>query len=124
VKVHHKVFHGIESYELEVVAKETVLSSFGEILRNILLYLPVAIAIFIKNNFLGILFLVVCIVYNLWEEFVHYYFHKKDEKLFVLKLKLFKKLKEHHRVHHYMYRYNFGIGTSFWDVLFKTSKKV
>ncbi|GFP78202.1 sterol desaturase family protein [Clostridium fungisolvens] len=124
VKVHHKVFHGIDSYELEVIDKETVLSSFGEILRNIVLYLPLAIAIFMKSRFLGILFLIVCIIYNLWEEFVHYYFHKKNKQLFVFKLKLFKKLKEHHRIHHYMYRYNFGIGTSLWDVIFRTIKKV
>lgn len=123
VKVHHKVFHGIDSYELEVVDKETVLSSLGEILRNIILYLPLAIGIFINNKFLGVLFLIVCIIYNMWEEFVHYYFHKKDEELFVLKLRLFKRLKEHHRVHHYMYGYNFGIGTRFWDVILKTIKK-
>ncbi|QAA32499.1 sterol desaturase family protein [Clostridium manihotivorum] len=122
VRIHHKVYHGIESYELEEIEKDTVLSSIGEILRNVALYLPVAIAIFIYSKAFGVLFLIVCIAYNMWEEFVHFYFHKKN-KLFIEELKFYRNLKEHHRVHHYAYMYNYGIGTSFWDIVFRTKKK-
>lgn len=123
IKIHHKIFHGISSYELEEIDKTTVLSSAGEILRNVVLYSPAAAAVFINNKALGILFLAVCMLYNAWEELLHFYFHKKSD-MFLEKLKIFQALKEHHRVHHYMYQYNFGIGSDFWDFIFRTKKRV
>ncbi|WP_423739195.1 sterol desaturase family protein [Clostridium thermarum] len=67
------------------------------------------------------LFLVICYLYNFWEEFIHLYFHKKSN-LFIIKLNLFKHLKEHHRVHHYIYNSNYGIGTTLWDYVLGTKK--
>lgn len=123
IKIHHKLYHGLESYELEQVDKFTILSGFWEIMRNVLLYLPAALLIAVNSLKYGILFFIVCLIYNGWEELLHFYFHKKSE-VFLERLKLFKALKEHHKVHHYMYQYNFGIGSSFWDIIFKTKKRV
>ena len=121
VREHHKIFHGLKSYELEKVKASDVLSSCSEILRNIILYLPPALFIFMKSRALGSLFLTLCILYNIWEEILHLYFHKKS-KLFIANFIIFKALKEHHRIHHYIYNSNYGIGTSFWDLVFKTKK--
>lgn len=121
VKNHHRIFHGLKSYELDEVISSDVLSTFGEILRNAAFYFPPATLFFINEKYLGILFFIVCLLYNLWEEFLHLYFHKRSE-VFITKYKMFQDLKEHHRVHHYIYNSNYGIGTSFWDLVFRTKR--
>ena len=121
VKEHHRIFHGLKSYELEKAKTSDILSSFWEILRNVCLYLPPTLLVFIKSRGLGIIFLSVCILYNAWEEVLHLYFHKKTN-IFIVKFKVFKTLKEHHRIHHCIYNSNYGIGTSFWDIVFKTKR--
>jgi hypothetical protein len=122
VKNHHTIFHGLKSYELEEVNIYDILSSVGELMRNGVLYLPPSLIIFLQNKPMGIIFLLICYLYNLWEEFLHLYFHKTSN-IFIIKLRFFRNLKEHHRVHHYIYNSNYGIGTSFWDYIFKTKKK-
>jgi sterol desaturase/sphingolipid hydroxylase (fatty acid hydroxylase superfamily) len=120
--VHHKVFHGIKSYQLDEINRGDVLLNTEELMRNALFYLVPAIPIFMLNKTLGIVFFSVSFLYNVWEEFVHLNFHKKTD-IFIVNLKFFQNLKEHHRVHHYIYNSNFGIGTSFWDIMFRTKKQ-
>lgn len=121
VKNHHRIFHGLKSYEFEDINTDDVLSSVTEIFRNVVLYLPPTLIIFLQSKYFGALFLVVCLFYNFWEELVHLNFHRSRDGL-LSKLKVFDNLKEHHRVHHYIYNSNYGIGTSFWDSVFKTKK--
>lgn len=121
IKNHHRIFHGIKSYEAEDAKSEDILLDVKGIALNGVLYLLPSALIFGRNRTFGVLFLVVCFLYNLWEECVHLYSHK-TAKVFLEKLQVFKKLKEHHRVHHYIYNSNYGIGSTFWDVIFRTKK--
>jgi sterol desaturase/sphingolipid hydroxylase (fatty acid hydroxylase superfamily) len=121
IKNHHRIFHGLKSYEIKDAKSEDILLNAKGILLNCALYLLPATAIFMQNKTFGILFLAVCFLYNLWEEYVHLYSHK-SANMFFEQLEVFKKLKEHHRVHHYIYNSNFGIGTTLWDVVFRTKK--
>lgn len=122
IKNHHRIFHGIKSYELEEAKSQDILLDVKGILLNSLLYLLPATIIFTQSKIFGIIFLVVCYLYNLWEECVHFYSHK-SAKVFFEKFELFKKLKEHHRVHHYIYNSNYGIGSTLWDALLRTKKR-
>jgi sterol desaturase/sphingolipid hydroxylase (fatty acid hydroxylase superfamily) len=121
IKKHHRIFHGVRSYEAENVQKEDILLDAKGILLNGVLYLLPSFVVFTQNKGLGVLFIAVCFFYNLWEECVHFYSHKSSN-IFLEKLELFKRLKEHHRVHHYIYNSNYGIGTELWDVVFRTKK--
>lgn len=121
IKIHHKIFHGVKSYEIDNAKAEDILLDAKGILLNGSLYLIPASIILYENKFNGILFFVFCLLYNLWEEYVHLYSHKSSN-VFIEKLKIFKRLKEHHRVHHYIYNSNYGIGTTLWDIVFRTKK--
>lgn len=121
IKEHHRIFHGIKSYEDKDAKSEDILSDFRGILLNIILYLLPAAIIFIQNKIFGVVFLVVCSLYNLWEECVHLYSHKSSN-IFLGKFFIFKRLKEHHKVHHYIYNSNYGIGSTFWDIVFRTKR--
>lgn len=121
IKNHHRIFHGIKSYEAETVKSEDILLDANGIMLNGGLYLLPALIVFTQNKIFGVLFLAACLVYNLWEEYVHLYSHK-SAKTFLEKLEFFRKLKEHHRVHHYIYNSNYGIGTELWDVVFRTKR--
>ncbi|MBU5592255.1 sterol desaturase family protein [Clostridium sp. MSJ-4] len=118
---HHKKFHGIKSYQLSKVNSVDVVSSKKYILSNILLALPISLIISTLNIYLGILFITISIVYTLWVEYLHYYFHKSNNAR-LEKLKFFQRLKEHHRVHHYIYNSNYGMATRFWDKVFRTKR--
>lgn len=122
IKNHHRIFHGIKSYEYEAAKSEDILLDLKGILLNATLYLIPTSIVFLQNKLLGVLFFIVCFLYNLWEECVHFYSHK-SAKVFLEKFQLFIKLKEHHRVHHYIYNSNYGIGSTLWDVVFNTKRK-
>jgi sterol desaturase/sphingolipid hydroxylase (fatty acid hydroxylase superfamily) len=121
IKLHHRTFHGLKSYELDNVESSEILLSGKERLINGVLYLPPAGLFFLKNSKLGLVFFAVCFLCSCWGELLHLYFHKKTD-LFFAKHYIFKSLKEHHRVHHYIYSSNYGIGSSFWDIIFRTKK--
>jgi sterol desaturase/sphingolipid hydroxylase (fatty acid hydroxylase superfamily) len=121
IKSHHKTFHGQKSYEIKDFDAYEIISDAKEIFRNIVLYLPLAVIIFNFKSLGGIIFFLACVVYSLWSEYLHLSFHKSTGGIFK-GLGLFKKLKEHHRIHHYVYNSNYGIGSSFWDKVFRTKK--
>jgi sterol desaturase/sphingolipid hydroxylase (fatty acid hydroxylase superfamily) len=122
IKDHHRIFHGIKSYELKEVNADEILSDWKEMLLKISPMIPISILIFVNNMPLGILFILVSILYSLWSEYLHLSFHRSNT-IFFARYEFFKKLKEHHRVHHYIYSTNYGIGTTFWDIVLKTKKK-
>lgn len=121
IKNHHKIFHGIKSYELNEAHAEDIISSKKYILSNILPALPITLILFFQNKFLGVLFILTSITYTLWVEYVHLYFHRKTNN-FLERFKFFQRLKEHHRVHHYIYDSNYGIACTFWDIVFRTKR--
>lgn len=121
IKNHHRIFHGVRSYDAENVQKEDILLDAKGILLNGVLYLLPSIIVFTQNKGVGVLFVAVCFLYNLWEEYVHFCSHKSSN-VFLERFQLFKRLKEHHRVHHYIYNSNYGIGTELWDVVLRTKK--
>lgn len=121
IKDHHRIFHGIKSYEPKDAKSEDILLDAKGILLNAVLYLLPAAVLFTKNKMFGVMFLAVCFLYNIWEECVHLYSHKSTNS-FLERLELFKSLKEHHRVHHYIYNSNYGIGSTLWDVVFITKR--
>ncbi len=52
-------------------------------------------------------------------DYTHYHVHHH-----VPKSKLGKKLREHHMRHHFQdHRYGYGVSTTFWDVIFRTTPK-
>jgi sterol desaturase/sphingolipid hydroxylase (fatty acid hydroxylase superfamily) len=115
------MFHGVRSYETQDAKAEDILLDIKGVALNIILYLIPAAFVFTKSKTLGILFFIVCLLYNLWEECVHLYSHKSSN-IFLKKLGFFTRLKEHHRVHHYIYNSNYGIGSTLWDVVFRTKR--
>lgn len=121
IKNHHRIFHGVKSYEAEDAKSGDILLDATGLLLNAVLYVLPAVIVFMQNKGLSVLFFVICFLYNLWEECIHFYSHK-NSNIFLEKLELFKRLKEHHRVHHYIYNSNYGIGSTLWDVVFRTRK--
>lgn len=121
IKNHHRLFHGVKSYQFKEAKSEDILLDAKGILMNIVLYLVPSVSIFMRSKIYGILFFVICFVYNMWEECVHFYSHKTTN-MFLEKTEPFKRLKEHHRVHHYIYNSNYGIGSTIWDIMFGTKK--
>ncbi len=121
IKNHHRIFHGIKSYEAKEGKREDILLDAKGILLNGILYMLPSIVVFMQNKLLGCIFFAICFLYNLWEECVHLYSHK-SANIFLERLEVFKRLKEHHRVHHYIYNSNYGIGSTLWDIVFRTKK--
>ncbi|MBC2581935.1 sterol desaturase family protein [Clostridium sp. DJ247] len=121
IKDHHRIFHGIKSYEFNEPNPEDIISSKKDILITVAFSLPIVLIIFIQNKLFAVLFLLTSFVYNLWGEYVHFCFHRTNNNI-LDKFTFFKKLKEHHRVHHYNYNTNYGIASRFWDIVFGTKK--
>jgi hypothetical protein len=121
IKNHHRIFHGIKSYEDEAAKSEDILLDAKGLLINGSIYLLPASLIFMSNRMLGFTFALVCFLYNFWEECVHLYSHRSSNT-FLERVNIFKRLKEHHRVHHYIYNSNYGIGSTIWDIIFRTKR--
>lgn len=102
---------------------DEVFSGFKYLLVNFLLYLPIGIFLGVYSIVSGLVFLISGVLYTAWIEVVHYYFHHLDGEKFE-KFKLFIYLKNKHRIHHALYNFNFGIGSSIWDIIFGTRRKV
>lgn len=107
-----------ENFELD-----EVFSGFKYLLANVLLYLPIGIILGVYSLELGLIFLISGILYTAWIEVVHYHFHHVDGIRFE-RFKLFAYLKNNHRIHHALYNFNFGIGSSIWDIILGTRRKV
>lgn len=121
IQNHHKIFHGIKSYELSEVNADDIVSSKKYIFSNIAFTFPLIALIFVYNKFYAILFLAISFVYTLWQECLHYYYHKDTHNI-LQGFKFFQRLKEHHRIHHYIYNTNYGLACRLWDVVFRTKK--
>ena len=50
---------------------------------------------------------------------IHYLFHSNVN----VPIQLYVRLKQHHKTHHQDSQHNFGVTTSMWDLLFKTSSE-
>lgn len=71
----------------------------------------------------GLFFMGLCGLYFLTYELFHTIYHLPLSHV-VFRVKLFRDLRNHHLIHHdqrFMNSHNFGIITSFWDRVFKTS---
>lgn len=121
VQIHHKDFDGEISYSKKDTKFRTIASGERYVILNILLYSPLGIIITFINSSLGIIYFASAIIYTMWVEFVHYYFHT-GKKMLLDDFKFYKLLKEHHRIHHVLYNFNYGIGSSIWDRILRTKK--
>lgn len=120
---HHKNFKPQEStFTRESFELDEVFSGIKYLLANFLLYLPIGIIIGIYSFNLGLIFLIAGLLYTAWIEIVHYHYHHIDGIKFE-RFKLFNYLKSNHKVHHALYEFNFGIGSSIWDIILGTSRK-
>jgi len=121
---HHRKFKPQENtFTCKDFELGEVFSGLKYLLANFLLYLPIGILLGIYSLELGLVFLISGILYTFWIEVVHYHFHHvrgiKYERF-----KLFAYLKTNHKIHHALYNFNFGIGSSIWDILLGTRRKV
>ena len=121
IRKHHKIFHPKNSYADKTANKEEIFSGKLYVISNAVLYFPVALIVASQSRFLGSLFFMVAFSYTIWIEVVHLFFHKPSGMFFERNI-LFKKLKEHHKVHHDVYDANYGIGSSVWDWILGSKK--
>jgi len=119
--VHHKNYHGLNGYEQPGSAWSDIASSPAYIISNILLYTPLAILAYNVSLPFGSAFATTAVAYTLWVELVHFWYHA-PLKTFIEKTKFFKNINEHHRQHHIIYNENYGIGSTFWDIVLGTKK--
>lgn len=66
--------------------------------------------------------LITIILYIIWTEIMHYLFHSKYRGYFS-KFSIYKNLEAHHLIHHSKFKFNFGIGSSPIDYIFRTKYK-
>lgn len=121
ISKHHVMFHGKTTYEHADASYKDIVSNFGYIFFSWLPCGLIGFQLFRVSPQLGSLFASIGALYLIWVESAHYFFHKPHQ-LFFEDIGVFKKLKEHHRIHHIYYKTNFGIGSSVWDRLLKTKK--
>ena len=116
---HHKDFNGQSSYSQIDAKKADIVSSKLYLAVNAALYFPLGYAFFQINHSFAIIFLTSAMCYTIWIEYVHLLFHRPAGQR-IEETAFFKKIKEHHRIHHIRYRVNYGIGSDWWDRVFKT----
>jgi sterol desaturase/sphingolipid hydroxylase (fatty acid hydroxylase superfamily) len=119
---HHKNFNGETSYSQTNANKADIVSSNLYLAVNVALYSPFGYAFFQISQSFGIFFFASAIGYTLWIEYVHLLFHRPTGNR-IEEIAFFKTIKEHHRIHHIRYRVNYGIGSDWWDRVFKTKRK-
>ena len=89
-----------------------------------------AICIYFINSEYGLFYLAIGTLYLYINEMLHFYYHL-DENSFIVKLTkvllpFIYSMRKHHKIHHdkkLMENYNFGITSSFYDVVFNTKYK-
>lgn len=118
---HHVTFHGKRTYENTDASYKDIVSSGWYILASLLPCLIITAITYQANTLYALIFSSVSGCYLLWVEVSHYLFHK-PHKYFIERFTFFKRIKQHHKIHHTYYQTNFGIGSSFWDYLLKTKK--
>jgi len=118
---HHKYYHGQQGYEQPGSAWNDIASSPAYIITNILLYMPLAVLAYFVSLPFGSAFATAAVGYTLWIEISHFWYHS-PLKTFIEEISVFKKMKEHHRIHHIHYNKNYGIGSSTWDYILRTKK--
>jgi sterol desaturase/sphingolipid hydroxylase (fatty acid hydroxylase superfamily) len=114
---HHKQFIG-ESFEQHEADIKKITSKWSYVLSNILCYTPLSYVFFIKNFIAGILYLLTGIFYTLWVEYAHLHYHRSGWDK-IGRLIIFKRLKQHHVLHHDHMNTNFGVGSVVWDKILK-----
>lgn len=117
---HHKIF--LKQFENPQVALKDIASKPAYVFTSSLLALIAALIMMIFNPVYAVIIYVSAIFYLIWVEYSHYLFHSpKGYKL--EQFTFFKILKEHHHVHHIKFNVNYGIGSSFMDIVLKTKLK-
>ncbi len=113
---HHKIFR--KQYEDPSYGYKDIVSNPGYIIASSLLalVLTIVLSFYYKNSYI---IYVTALVYLIWVEVVHYLFHSPSGYKFE-NLNIFQLLKEHHHQHHIRFKINYGIGSTFFDHLFRT----
>lgn len=119
IRIHHKNFKGDESFENSKMNIKDIMSSPGYIFITSSLALILTITLSFSFGLISLWIYISSVVYDLWLEFAHFLFHSPKKTKFETS-KFFLLLKEHHRTHHGKLKYNYGIGSTFYDYLFKT----
>lgn len=124
IKRHHAIFYGKQSFQLQNIPRNEIVSSAVYLGVNIVCAVPISILlIFQKQSMLGVIFLVISASYILWIEVAHLNFHRPN-KFPLKKYAWFLYIMELHRKHHTTYRHYYGIGSPWWDYLLGTTTKV
>lgn len=118
---HHRDYHGEICYSKPGAPWNDIASSPAYIIANIALYAPLSIMAYFASVPFGSAFTMTAIAYTMWIEVAHYMYHA-PLKTFIERTDVFRKIKEHHRIHHVVYNSNYGIGSSVWDRIFGTKK--
>ncbi|MCT4633817.1 MAG: sterol desaturase family protein [Firmicutes bacterium] len=123
IRFHHTIFNGKETFSNPQSNPKDILSAMS---YNIVTAIPTilySLLIYINSSFsYSLLAIIVGALYIFWVEYSHYLYHKPSGK-FIEKNKIFLHLKEHHRIHHIYYSYNYGIGSNMWDIILKSQYK-
>ncbi|WP_430882914.1 sterol desaturase family protein [Fusibacter sp. JL216-2] len=122
ITLHHKNYYGDSRFSKPGSAWSDIASSPAYIITNILMYLPLSVLSYFVSRPFGSAFTITAIAYTLWVEIAHFWYHSPLNSS-IEKKEVFKKIKEHHKIHHVHYNKNYGIGSSFWDYIFKTKKE-
>lgn len=119
IHIHHKNFKGDQSFENNKMNLKDIMSSPGYIFITSSPALILTVLFYFNFGLISLWLYFFSIAYDLWLEFVHYLFHSPKRTKFETS-KFFLLLKENHRVHHEKFKYNYGIGSTFYDYIFKT----
>jgi len=119
IKEHHAKFGGHQSYSNIHSSYKDILSGTKYIITNIIPYLLVSIYLSFTKIRYGLIFFIVAFIYTIWIEWSHYVFHHPLNTR-LESLKTFKRLSYHHKLHHSYYVINYGIGSRFWDLIFRS----
>jgi sterol desaturase/sphingolipid hydroxylase (fatty acid hydroxylase superfamily) len=116
---HHKIF--LKQYENSDVSYKEIVSKPGYVLASSLIALILTISLYFVYGISIISLYISALVYLVWVEYVHYLFHS-PKGVWLEKIAMFKRIKEHHHIHHTDFIYNYGIGSTFTDYFFFTKK--
>lgn len=120
IKEHHRIFHGMRSFQSADIPNKEIVSDIGYLGVNVALAIPITLLLFLQELFvMGIFFLIISAVYTIWVEIAHLSFHRPNEGS-LKSYNWFLHLMELHRIHHITYRHQFGIGSLWWDYLLGT----
>ncbi len=116
---HHVLFRGDKSYSILDSKYNDIVSGLSYIIVNMMPNMLMAWYLWSSSKMAASALLTCGIVYTIWIESAHYLFHHPMDYA-IEKNAYFLRLKEHHRIHHVVFRNNYGIGSTLIDHLFKT----